>query len=207
MQHQGRFAGAGRAVGDADRQPSIRGEARAARRQPIRVVGLDRKRHGLARQERSGHVLHALRIGDAPARRRLVERQVEAQIARRGDRGHAAGDLGDGAGQDIGAAMAAQERHGGRAVLGDCHHGRLGALFRDERAERAHQNPAGAQADDWRACGKERAQMIAGLAEALIRRDAMRGERVNPRTRKRRFEVASQAERRRAEDDDRGAAR
>ena len=89
-----------------------------------------------------------LGIAQDEAWRRVVERQVEADVACGGDRRPAAERLGDRSGQTVGAAMAAQQRHGDAAVLGDRDHRRLGALVGEQRRQQPDHDAGGAQRQD-----------------------------------------------------------
>ena len=89
-----------------------------------------------------------LRIAQDEAGRRIVERQIEAHVACGGDRRQAAERLGDRAGQAVGAAMAAEQRHGDAAVLGDRDHRRLGALVGQQRRQQPDHDARGAQRED-----------------------------------------------------------
>ncbi len=131
------------------------GKRRKARRslQPHRGAGQDRGRDAL----------HVLGIAEHVARCRFIERHAEAQVARGGDRRVTLADCGDAACQVIGAMMAAEQRHGGTAVLGHRNHRGLAALVLQMRADGADQDAAGAEADDAPAFVEEPGEMGLGL--------------------------------------------
>ena len=87
--------------------------------------------------------------------------------------------IGDAAGQAVGAAMAAQERHHRAAVLGERHDRRLGALVRDDRRQGAHQHPGGADAEDRPAGLEQRTQVRRGFLEAGVRARGAAGQAVH----------------------------
>ena len=84
--------------------------------------------------------------------------------------GDAAGGRGDGAGEPVGAVMAAEQRHRDAAVLGDGDDRRLAALVGEQRRDGADQDAGGADADDRRAGGEQRAQVRDRVGERLRRR-------------------------------------
>ena len=130
------MSGDGRTVGHDDPGRGVIRPVDGAGAQPFAAAGLLDQRDGLAGEQCGGDRLDPLRIGDAPAGRRLVERQAEPQIAGRGDRGDPAGYGGDGAGDRVGAVMPADQRHRDRAVLG----------YRDDRRLRCFAASSGATA-------------------------------------------------------------
>ena len=207
MQHQRALVGQWRAIGDADGVGAACGETRAAARQPIGIAGIDGQRDILAGEQRGGHVFHALGIGDAPAFRRRIERDIEAQIPGRRDRWRAAGHCRDGAGQCVGAAMSAQERYDRRAIFRDGDDRWFLALIREQRRQRTDENAAGAQSDDRRAGGEQVAEMIGGLRITNIARDIARLRCVDRGAAKQPLDMPGERQRRRAEDNDRRAAR
>ena len=89
-----------------------------------------------------------------------------AQIAGGGDRRLAAERLGKSSGQVVRPVMAAQQRHGGAAVLGQGQHRRLPRLVRQQRRQGADQHPGGTDADDGPALGEELPEMSPDLGEA-----------------------------------------
>ena len=113
-----------------------------------------------------------------------------------------AGERGYGAGKRIGAAMAAQQRHDRRAILGNGDDRRLGALVGDERRHRADQYPGGAQADDRRAGGEERGDVRHGLGVVRVGRDAALERRVEARARQMIRQAPGERDGARAKDDD-----
>ena len=131
-----------RMVGHPHRRLGLGGEGQVG--QPGGVAGLDLQAHRLAGQQRGGHRLGGGRIGDVPARRRFVQRDAQLQFAGGGDGGHAAQDVGDPAGQLVGAVMAAQQRHGGGTVGGDGDHRRF-RLLADEMGATARSGMLAAQ--------------------------------------------------------------
>ncbi len=88
VQDEGALIRRRRAVGDADRE--IAG-FREVSREPIGIARLDVKGDGRPGEQGGGDRLHLRRVGDAPARRRLVEAEAEAEVAGRGDGRNAAG--------------------------------------------------------------------------------------------------------------------
>ena len=131
-------------------------------------AGLDAQHNRTFRQQSRHHLLGRTGVGDAPARGRLVEGQAEAHVARRGDGGHAPGGGGHGAGQGIGAGVAAEQGCGGAAVLGDGNDGGLGALVSEQRRQGADKDAGGAHADDGPALGKQAAQIGRHFGEHLV---------------------------------------
>jgi hypothetical protein len=61
--------------------------------------------------------------------------------------------------------MAAQQRHGGAAILGDRHNRRLLALVAKNRRQGADQHTRSAEADNGPAGKEQSAQMIGGIRE------------------------------------------
>ena len=134
----------GRAVGDQQTNggapnppptPSRRGGKCCTEPIAVGFGGVDREIEPRAGEERGGDGLRRFGVGDAPAGRRLVEREAEPHIAGGGDGGDAAGDRGDPAGEIVGAVMAAEQRHGHAAVFGKHDHGRLAALVVKQRRQ------------------------------------------------------------------------
>jgi hypothetical protein len=111
------------------------------------------------------HRLDRGHVGEAPAGRRVVEGEAEAQVAGRGDRGDAAERRGDAARQLVGAAVAAEQRHGDAAVLGDGDDRGLGRFVGEQRRAGADQHAGGADADDRRPGSEQRTQMRAHVGE------------------------------------------
>ncbi len=126
--------------------------------QPIGAAALFDERHPLPGEERGGDRLYPLGVGDAPAGRHLVERDAEPQIAGGGDRGNATEILGQRAGERVGAAMPAQQRHRDRTVLGEGDDRRLHKLVVDQGREGADQDAAREEADNRPAGGEELCQ-------------------------------------------------
>ncbi len=165
----------------------ILGEAGPGRREPAGVASLDLQPHRLAGQQRRRYRLCRFRVGDAPAGRRIVEAETQAQVAGGGDRGNAAGRLGDGAGQTIGAVMTAQQRHGRASILGDGDDRRLAALVGEQRRHGADQDAGGAYADDRRAGGEQRAQVRHRILEHHVRAFRATGQPMHPALRQQRL--------------------
>ncbi len=207
MQHQRVLARRRRAIGDADGAAAARREADTAAGEPIGVAGLDRECNVIAGEQCRRHLFRALGIGDAPPRRRFVERKIEAQIAGGGDRRRAAGRLRDRDRDGVGAAMAAEQRHRDRAVFGHGDDRRLLAFVAQERRQRADEDTAGAQPDDRCACREQLAQMRRRAREVDVAVERACIGRMNLRAGQQRFEPARQRQGRRTEDDNRDASR
>jgi hypothetical protein len=104
-------------------------------------------------------------IGDAPTRRRLVERHAQNRIACGGDRGRCAQRTGDFERHPIGAAMAAQQRDHVFAVGADGNDGRFVLLVAKRRRKRANKDSGRAEPDDRPALREQSRQMRAGIFE------------------------------------------
>jgi len=87
-------------------------------------------------------------------RRRIVQRNAEQDVACRGDGGLHAETARDGAGQTVGAPMAAEQRRNGASVLGDGNHRRLAPLVGQQGGQTANRD-AGSHDCDNRLPGPE----------------------------------------------------
>jgi len=137
-------------------------ERRATRGQPVGLAGREARGgpqgHGAAAQQRAHDRLGGFGIAQHEAGGRIVERQIEADVARGGDRSVAAQGPGHLRGQAVGAAMAAQQGHRDAAVLGDRHDRRLAALVGQQRCQQPDHDAGGAQGQDRLAGPVEAAQ-------------------------------------------------
>ena len=109
------------------------------------------------------------RIGEAPARRRRIQRDAEAHIPRRGHRSRDTERGGEGAGHIVGAVMAAEKRHHRAAVLGQRDHRRLVPLVAEHGRQRADQDRRCADTYDRHAIRKQSANMRRQNVEPDIR--------------------------------------
>ena len=142
MKHQGIAIGRHRAIGDDDAEIGALSPSRRAGAQPAGAACLLNEGHRATGEQCGGNRLDAFRVGDPPARRRLVERKAEPEIAGRRDRGVAAQRFGQRAGQRVGAVVPAEQWHRDRAVLGERDDRRLDVLVVEQRRDRADQNAA-----------------------------------------------------------------
>ncbi len=122
----------------------------------------------MSREHAADDFLGGRGIFDMPALRRLVEGDVEADIARRGHAGCAVEDFGELAGEAVRAVMAAEQRHRHRTVLRHGENRRLAPLVGDAGRKRAHQDTGGADADDARTLGEQAAQVHARVGKARV---------------------------------------
>ena len=136
--------------------------------QPSGAAPLVHQANRLAPKECRHDRLYLVGIGDMPAGRRFVERDAEAHIPGGGYRRDAAGELGNAAGQPIGATMSPDQRHRYRAVLGDRDDRRLLPLGGEERGDRADEDAAGADTDDRPTCFEQLADMGRHSIVALV---------------------------------------
>ena len=130
------------------------------RKRVQRAVKLERR----AIQKGCGCALHVLGVGEHEAGGRIIQREAKAHFACRGDGGMAAADFGDAAGEIIGAMVAAKQRHGGGAVLGEGDDRWLAALVLKVGCDGADQDARGAEADDRTALVEELHQVCGRLA-------------------------------------------
>ena len=137
-----------------------------------------------------------------PAGRRFIERDTQAHIPGGGYRRDAAGKLGNRAGQCIGAAMSADQRHRDRAVLGDRDHRRLLLLGGEEGGDRPDQDAAGADTDDRPPCFEQSADMGRHSIVALVPVAGMCARAVHPSAGQRRTQSPAERGAPRAEHDD-----
>jgi hypothetical protein len=163
MDHQTRGRALLGAVGQEHLEIAARREGCTSRGEPVGPACLDSRldpQPDRAAVEQGTHDrFRRLGIAHHEARRRIVERQIEAHVARGGDRGGAAKRVGRRPGETIGAAVTAQQRHRDAAVLGDHDHRRLAALVGQHGRQHADHDPGGAQREDRRAGPVQRAQM------------------------------------------------
>jgi hypothetical protein len=130
----------------------------------VRIAGLRKpgrmalKQDLAADQHRHHRRLGGRRIGQRPARRRIVEAAAELAVGRGGEHGDATQMIGDLAGKAVGAMMAAEQRDDLRAILRDGDHRRLAALVGERRREQADQDAGGADTDNGAAVGEEAGQ-------------------------------------------------
>lgn len=168
MENKHRRIGPRDAVGDQHAELGALGPVRGAGAQPICGAKLVGERDRTAGEQGRRNRFRRLDIGDAPARRRLVERETEPQIARRRDRRDAAKRRGEMAGERVGAAMPAEQRDRDRSVLGHRDHRRLVALVGDQRGKKADQDAAGADADNRPALDERQRKAIVEAVVGLV---------------------------------------
>ena len=118
-------------VGDPHRQPSLLRPGQ--RRQPPGIARLDFKAHRLSGDQRRHDRFRHFGIGERPARRRVIQRDAEQDIAGRRHGSRHTERPGDPAGQPVGAPMAAEQWHHGAAVLCHCNDRRLFAFVGQQR--------------------------------------------------------------------------
>ena len=168
--------------------------------------GIALENDGLSGQEARHDALGILRIGEPPALGRRIERNAQRRVALRRHRGMAVQRIRHLAGERVGAAMAAEQRHDARPVLGDGENRRLGALVLDHGGQRADQDAGGADADDGRAGLIERANMVQRLGEGHVEAGHPVGEPVQRGTRQSGRDAARDRLRRRRQDEDCGGS-
>ncbi len=156
------------AIGDDHPFAAAVGPADTAGAQPLAGAELIHKRHRQAAQQRRRDAFHLRRVDDPPAGQRLVECQAELQIPRRRHRGDAARQPRHDAGERVGAAVAADQRHGDGTVFGNGDDGRLVLFWAEERGDRADQNAAGAETEDRAAGGEQPGDMRRGAVVTLV---------------------------------------
>jgi len=110
-----------------------------------------------------------IRIGEAPAGRRRIQRDGETAVARRGDRGLGPQSSGNCPGQVVGAAMATQQGHHDRAAFGHGNHRRLALLVGDDRRQSPDQAARGAEPDDRAPFQEEGLKLRREVVEVEIR--------------------------------------
>ena len=158
-----------------------------------------------ALEQRADDRLGRLGVVHAPARRRVVERELKASVARGRDRGRTTERSSDAPRQPIGPVMPAQERHGDAAVLGDRDHRRLAFLVREQRRQDPDHDAARAQRHDRSPAGKQIAQRRGEIPvedQARLRRHPFRRP-VQICVRDRRQDALRDLQATRAEQDDR----
>ena len=133
--------------------------------------------------QQPGHErLAVMRIRQHPSGRWIVERDLPAALAGGGDRGGYAQRRAQAAGERIGAAMTAEERHHRACVLRDGDDGGLPALVGERGRQGPDQDARRAHADDVRPRGEQPAQLGADVVELDVGARNTRGIAVNPRT-------------------------
>ncbi len=171
--------------------------------QPLGTRHFFDQRNGISSEQRRCDGFHLLRIGDAPTRRRFVEGEPEAEISGRGDRRRPARQLGDGAGQRVGAPVPADQRHCHRTILGDRDHRWLLPLCREQRRDRADQDAAGGEADDRLSRFEEPGDVQRRAVVDLVPIAGTITRPVQPRAGQRRSEAPAERRTARPEHDDR----
>src|SRR5690606_15552143 len=118
----------------------------------------------------------------------------------------AAGECGDVAGELVGTAMAAKERHNAGAVLGDDNYGRLRTLVGDHSGKRSNKNPACANTDDRCSSLIECPDMVERLGEGDVGAGNPVREAVQPGARDAGSNVLGCRTRSRRQDEDGGGS-
>ena len=133
--------------------------------------------------QQPGHErLAVMRVREHPSGRRLVERDLPAALAGGGDRGGDAQRRAQAAGERVGAAVAAEERHHRAAVLRDGDDGGFPALVGERGCQGPDQDAGRAHADDVRTRGEQPAQLGADVVELDVGARNARGVAVHPRS-------------------------